>query len=97
MANQVIDSPEALDEAIEARKQARRDALARTARGNGVRIADVLGVLVALLALAQIFVEPTRAIFPAAIACLSLSSVYISRRTRRQNAVDDLRDLESRK
>jgi hypothetical protein len=93
MTNQVIDSPRALDEAIEAKKQVRRDALKRAARSSRVRIADVLWALVILLALVQIFVEPRRAIFPAAIACLSILSIYISCRSSKQNAADELRDL----
>jgi hypothetical protein len=93
----VIDSPQALDDAIAAGRQARRNALARTAQGHGVRIADVLGMLIILVALAQIFIDPTRAIFPGAIACLAFGSTYISRKTRRQNAIEALRDCESSK
>jgi hypothetical protein len=93
----VIDTPQALDDAIAAGRQARRNALARTARGHGVRIADVLGMLVVLLALAQIFIDPTRALFPGTIACLAFGSIYISRKTRRQNAIEALRDCESLK
>ena len=87
MAIPVIDSPQALDDAIAAGRQARRNALARTAQGHTTRIADVLGMLVIFLALAQIFIDPARAIFPGAIVCLAFGSLYMSRKTRSENAI----------
>jgi hypothetical protein len=90
MAIPVVDSPQALDDAIAAGRRARHNALARTAQGHTIRIADVLGMLVILLALAQIFIDPARAIFPGAIACLAFGSIYMSRKTRRQNAIEAL-------
>jgi hypothetical protein len=97
MADQLIDTPEALDAAIEATRQARRETLSRVARGKGIGLAEVLSGLVAAIALIEIFVEPSRAGFPITIACLSIASVYFSRTARRRKAIVALRDLDSGK
>jgi hypothetical protein len=94
MANPVIDTPQALDAAIDAKRRARREALASTARGEGMRVAEVLLGIVILLALIQIYIEPARAAYPALIACMTGGSVYFSRRSRKQEAARALRDLE---
>jgi hypothetical protein len=94
MPNRLIDTPQALDAAIEASVQSRRESLLRAARGEGMRLAEVLAGLVALLAIAEFFVEPKRAGYAAFIACLSIGSVYVSRKARQKKAIRELREME---
>lgn len=96
MPSSMIDTPQALDAAIEASAQSRREKLLRTARGEGIRVADVLSGLVALLACAELIIEPKRAGFAVCIACLAIASVYIGRKARRQQAIRELQKMDTR-
>jgi hypothetical protein len=96
MPSPIIDTPQALAAAIEASAQSRREKLLRTARGERIRLADVLSGLVAILACAELIIEPKRAGFAAFIACLSIASVYIGRNARRQQAIRELQKMDIR-
>jgi len=96
MDDQLIDTPEALDAAIEASVQSRHAKLMRVARGEGFGLADVLLGLVVLLAFGEIAIEPKRALYSVAIACLSVASMYTSRRARRKAAIDALNEVSGR-
>ena len=95
MQSSRIDTPQALDAAIEARVHARRQNLLRTARGGGSRLGTLFAGLVALLACAERIVEPKRSGYAAAIACLTIAFVYIGRKTRQSDANRKLRELDT--
>jgi hypothetical protein len=94
MPTQAIDTPQALDAAIAMTAQSRRTALLRVARGQGIRLPEVLAGIVALLAVAEFFVEPKRAGYAALIACLSIVSIYVSRSARQMKAMCDLLEMD---
>ena len=95
MPTPLIDTPQALDAAIEASIKSRREVLLRDVRGEGFRLAEILAGLVALCACAELVVEPKRAGYAAFIACLSIASVYVGRRARQKEAVRKLREMDN--
>jgi len=98
MTSPLIDTPQALDVAIKANAQSRREALLRVARGegHGFRLAEILAGLVVLCACGELIVEPKRAGYAAFIACLSIAGVYIGRRARQKEAVRKLQEMGDR-
>jgi hypothetical protein len=94
MRSPLIDTPQALDAAIEANWHSRRQALLRAARGEGFRLAEILAGLVALCACAELIVEPKRVGYAAFIACLSIVSVYVGRKARKKEAARKLREMD---
>src|SRR5271168_5104163 len=94
MPPQAIDTPQPLDAVIAVTAQSRREALLRIARAQGIRLPEILAGIVALLAVAEFFVEPKRAGYAAFIACLAIASVYVSRTARKMKAMCDVLEME---
>jgi hypothetical protein len=94
MPGQPIDTPQGLDAAIAVNKQSRRETLLRTARGEGIRLPEILSGLVAALAVAELFVEPNRAAFAAVVAYLSIGSICMTRVGRQMKAVCTLLEMD---
>jgi hypothetical protein len=94
MPSQPINSPQTLDAAIEINKQSRREALLRTARGEGIWLPEALSGLVTLLAVAELFIEPKRAVFAAVIVAISIGSTCMTRMGRQMKAVCTLLEMD---
>jgi hypothetical protein len=87
MANLGIDTPPALDAAIASNSLASHNALWREARGTGVHKSDVILSLVALLAVASLFLGRNYSAVVAVSACLAVISGFAVRASRQHNAL----------
>ena len=94
MPTQLLDAPQTLDATIALNKQSRRAALLRTARGEGFHLPEILSGIVAALAVAMLYFDPTRAAFAAVIACLSIGSTCMTRVGRQMKAVCALLEID---
>jgi len=99
MSDQLIDAPEAMEAAKEARLEARREALLRGARGHGAqdRMAQAACGLLALAAIAALLVGGFRvAGMIAGSACMCACLAFRSQKRRMKMAEDELREMGKR-
>ena len=97
MSDQLIDTPEALGAANEARLEARRGDLSRIARGKGARdrMAQAACGLMALAAFAALLAGDYRVAGTiAGSACLCACLAFSSRKRRMKTVEDDLREMD---
>jgi hypothetical protein len=98
MLNTSIDTPQALDAAIAASRQARRDKLLRAVRNQRIRtrVAFALGGSVALCSLGAFFFadDPEAAIVCAVIACITVGFTYVAGKVGRKEALDSLQEMD---
>ena len=98
MPGPIIDTPQALDAAIAAHRQARREKLLRSVRNQGIRtrVALALTGCMALLALAACFIAHDReaAATLAIITCVTFGVTYAAGTAGRKKAIDSLREMD---
>jgi hypothetical protein len=97
MSDQSIDTPQALDVAIAAGLQSRRERLIRAVRIQRIRIRAAYGLsaCVALCALAAFVAgDPKAAAISAVTACVTFSFTFIAGEAGRKQAVDALRETD---
>jgi uncharacterized membrane protein YadS len=101
MSTPLVDTPHALDAAIAARLQLRRERLLRAERNRRILTPVAFGLsgCTAILALAAFFLARDReaARSCAAIACVSLSITtfaYFAAQSARMKAVDSAREMD---
>jgi hypothetical protein len=100
MPSPLIDTPQALDAAIAASLQSRREKLLRSVRSQRIltRVAFGLSGCAALCALAAFLVgDPKAAAFSAMMTCVTFSFTYIAGKAGRKKAVDSLREMDQSK
>jgi hypothetical protein len=98
MPSPLIDMPQALDAAIAASRQARRERLLRAVRNQRIRtrVAFALTACMAPFALTAFFVahDPAAAETIAVMTCVNFAITYSAGRTGQKKAVDALRELD---
>ena len=97
MPDSLIDTPEALDAAIESARQTRRRRLLRAARNQRVRARVALGfaVCTSLFALAAfVYGDREAATVIALLACLTFGSTYVAAKAGRRKVADSLREMD---
>jgi hypothetical protein len=97
MPSPLIDTPQALDEAIGASRTTRREKLERAVRNQRIRtrVAFVLAGCIALFALVAFAAgDREAATFIAAIACTTITFTFIAGKAGRKKAVDALREMD---
>jgi hypothetical protein len=100
MPGPLIDTPQALDTAIAASLESRREKLMRAVRSRRIRIRVAFGLsgCVALCALAEFLGgDPRAAAFSAMTACVTFSLTYIAGKAGRKKIVDSLREMDQSK
>jgi hypothetical protein len=96
----LIDTPQALDAAIAASLQFRREKLLRAERSQRIltRVAFGLAGCAALCALAEFLAgDPKAGAFSAMAACVTLSLTCIAGKAGRKKVVDSLREMDQSK
>jgi uncharacterized membrane protein YadS len=97
MRNSLIDTPQALDVAIAANLQARREKLVRTIRNQRLRTGVGFGLCgcMALFALATFFLadDHEAATIIAIMTCVLAGFTYVAGKAGRKKEVDSLREL----
>jgi len=97
MHSPLIDTPQALDEAIAASRTTRREKLERAVRNQSIRtrVAYVLAGCIALFALVAFAAgDRAAATFITAIACTTIIFTFIAGEASRKKAVDALREMD---
>jgi hypothetical protein len=92
----LIETPDALDAAIAASLQARREKAVRRVRNQRIRMWIALGLsgCIALIALTAFMGDSAAARFCAMTACVSFAFTIITGAADRKRAVDALRETE---
>jgi hypothetical protein len=98
MPSPMIDMPQALDAAIAAGREARREKLLRTARNQRIRTRMALGLsgCIAVGALAAFFLAGDReaAALIAVMACITVNVTIISGQAGRKKVIESLREMD---
>lgn len=98
MFSPLIDTPQALDAAIEASRHARLKKIVRAVRNQRIRtrVAFGLSAAVAIFALLAFFVarDHEAGVIIALMACMSFSWTYAAGKTGQKKAVDSLREMD---
>ena len=93
-----IDTPQALDAAIAASRQVRREKLLRAVRNQKIRtsVSFAMGACVALCSPLALFVahDTEAAIVCALIGCISLGFTSVAAKAGRMKALDSLREMD---
>ena len=98
MQSPLIDTPQALDAAIAASRQARREKLVRAVRNRRIRtrMAFAISVSIAIFALTAFFLahDPEAAAILAMMACVTFGVTYTAGKTGQKKAADSLREMD---
>lgn len=88
-------APLLLGATTELMRQQRRGTLLRVARGEGIRLPEILLGLVAILMTLTAWLEPRYAAMSAIVACMAICSMIASRTTRQLKAVCELLEMDA--
>jgi hypothetical protein len=97
MPDSLIDTPDALDAAIESARQTRRRRLLRATRNQKIRTRVALGfaACTSLFALAAfVYGDREAATVIALLACLTFGSTYVAGKAGRRKVADSVRELD---
>jgi len=90
-----IDTPKALDVAIETQRRAKREVLLGVLNGNGFGVSEALASLVALLALGAILFGAKHLPSEIIAGLMALSTIAQIRFRRKRDAAQALRQMEA--